>query len=125
MSEPQRPDIHVIEIRENEDGEKRAYPVTQQICDFCADIHPVWDYGCEDFVCNDVPCPFGGPFFASAGSWAACETCAEMIERGRWTRLVARMSISGRINPSWSASIVAEFSHYKHEGRVPHDASHS
>jgi hypothetical protein len=53
-------------------------------CDFCSfkDVSGGTAYGCKDFV--------AGSTSGSLGAWLACRTCAQLIERGRWSTLARR-----------------------------------
>lgn len=44
------------------------------LCDFCKRPNPTWEYPCKDFIMLEVR-------WGSQGSWAACEDCAEFIEK--------------------------------------------
>lgn len=48
------------------------------MCDFCSSEDPRWEYPAKTFT---IPGPGGQPY-TSAGAWAACESCAALIERG-------------------------------------------
>lgn len=49
----------------------------QEVCDFCADPNPAWEFDCEDF---DIEHELG-PNQHLVGAWSACEPCKNMIER--------------------------------------------
>lgn len=79
---PNKPAVHITRVLE-EDGRLVRAPVTSEICDFCGDRNPAWDYDCADFVIDDLK-------FASTGGWAACEECSSAIEAGAWNLVVDR-----------------------------------
>jgi hypothetical protein len=58
-------------------------PTGTLICDFCSDPRIVKDYNCSDFIVEDTG-------LGSAGKWAACARCAEMIDRGDKEALTQR-----------------------------------
>jgi len=64
----------------------------QPQCDFCDSKDVQWTYPCQDFgvvgVNTDTGTNVG--LLGSAGAWAACETCAALIEAGRWQALAER-----------------------------------
>ena len=65
----------------------------KDLCDFCSNKTPVWDYECPDFLVSrdPMPEPFRGDLVESSrGDWAACEGCAQLIEQKAWDRLVQR-----------------------------------
>ena len=87
MSEPRWPRIHITRtVREGERTFRE--PVTSPVCDFCGDAYPAWDYDCHDFVIPDVD--------ASAGGWAACTPCSDMIEADDWEGVFERGASAGR-----------------------------
>ncbi len=47
-------------------------------CDFCGSEDVMWLYPAKDFDYIMVD----GETYRSLGEWAACETCADLIERG-------------------------------------------
>ena len=51
------------------------------VCDFCADLDPVWNFDCERI---EFP---GGVQTVSVGAWLACEECAGLILAGKWREL--------------------------------------
>lgn len=53
------------------------------LCDFCSEPAPTWIY-----PCSDVMTPI--ETLGSVGAWAACDTCAEMIEGRRVHQLANR-----------------------------------
>jgi len=53
-------------------------------CDFCLADDPRWDIPARTFVYD------GAPGAGSDGDWAACDACAELIRRHRWTMLRQR-----------------------------------
>jgi len=65
-------------------------PTDTAVCDFCSDPRIVKDYDCPDYLI-----PVTGPDgrtveLGSAGKWAACQQCAEIIDRGDKTTLMQR-----------------------------------
>lgn len=58
-------------------------------CDFCFWRDPQWVIPVRDFSYNwaKLGMPIGG---SSVGSWAACDTCADLVNRGLWPNLVRR-----------------------------------
>jgi hypothetical protein len=83
--EPRLPGIQVIKV---EDG--FAESVTPPVCDFCGDIGPEWEYGCEDFYIEEIPSPFGGRCWASTGEFLACNECSGLIDRKSKASLLVR-----------------------------------
>jgi hypothetical protein len=60
------------------------------ICDFCSEPNPSRLFASPDFR-MDGPRPEAGlPEYRSKGGWAACSTCASMIDNGAWDRLLVR-----------------------------------
>lgn len=64
------------------------------ICDFCNAPDPVWAYECPDYeayqvrtVLADHPVVLHG---VSEGRWAACATCAALVEDKDWVSLRTR-----------------------------------
>jgi hypothetical protein len=57
------------------------------VCDFCSGRPVTWTLECGRFVLPQR----GLPPFISNGDWAACETCAGLVQHGRPVELVARM----------------------------------
>lgn len=55
--------------------------MTDEICDFCSEPNPTWEFPAENFMAN------GG---LSVGGWAACEKCAELVCNRRWLDLAER-----------------------------------
>jgi hypothetical protein len=51
------------------------------VCDFCSEADPAWVYPARDFV-------FG--ISRSAGGWAACDRCHDLIEAGDSSGLADR-----------------------------------
>jgi hypothetical protein len=58
------------------------------VCDFCADEKVVKSYPVKDFVVSITP----EAVITSAGAWAACQICADLIDAGNW-RLLLRRSV--------------------------------
>lgn len=64
----------------------RIEPLSNPVCDFCADPHPIRVYAAEDFTMmkkSALP-------QASEGAWAACKVCTELIDSHRWSELTSR-----------------------------------
>ncbi|MBX9601361.1 MAG: hypothetical protein K2X35_10160 [Bryobacteraceae bacterium] len=60
--------------------------IQQAKCDFCSDLAPAWYYPATDFVAFEI-----GPVVSkSEGSWAACDCCHDLIERGDRAGLAER-----------------------------------
>jgi hypothetical protein len=73
------------------------------ICDFCSSENVVKRYPAADFT---APAPFSNHVLeqVSMGDWAACPTCASLIDRGQWNTLLNRSidsfySLNGHIIP--------------------------
>jgi hypothetical protein len=62
------------------------------ICDFCNSTSPRWAYPASDFpIAITVPADGGEPHVAgSSGPWAACDTCAALIEENNYDALLVR-----------------------------------
>jgi hypothetical protein len=56
-----------------------------EYCDFCTSEKIFKLYRCTNFVFNNVPV-----FQNGSGTWAACATCAELVDAGHWTELSER-----------------------------------
>lgn len=104
--EPRLPAIHIVKI---ENGEVDV--VTSPICDFCGDIGPEWDYGCEDFVLPGVPSPFSDGDWASMGNWCVCGPCSRMIDGGLLADLSKRMLVNAppHVKPIWAIQVIKGF----------------
>jgi hypothetical protein len=61
----------------------------EPVCDFCSEPGPGWTCPARDFD-TGVPDVATGLPNASAGGWAACETCADLVRRGRRGELAGR-----------------------------------
>jgi hypothetical protein len=61
----------------------------ETVCDFCSGIPIVKDYDCPDYT---IPVKFNGKVveLGSSGQWAACQACADLIDRGNKEALMAR-----------------------------------
>ena len=62
------------------------------ICDFCSEEQPLiaFEYPCEDFdqtVGHIADIPAG---MSMQGSWLACKSCSELIERNNLSQLAVR-----------------------------------
>jgi hypothetical protein len=116
---PNKPAIHITEQYIERDGRKMLRPITSEICDFCGDATPAWDYDARDFAIPNLN-------FGSAGGWAACEQCSTWIEDDEWQKLASR-SVFGRPN-SLDTEMLRRRSLRIHQGfrenrigeRVPH-----
>jgi hypothetical protein len=80
--DPRYPAIHILRETTDEQGRRISEPVTSPVCDFCSDKGPAWDYDCLDFM---IP-----PDHASAGGWAACTPCSDLIEADDYEGLYER-----------------------------------
>lgn len=62
-------------------------------CDFCYASDPQWTLPANDFVnvdgVRDLTVP-GAPEVGSTGNWAACDECADLLNRGQWSGLFRR-----------------------------------
>ena len=57
-------------------------------CDFCDSEQPTWELPARSFI---LPGLSSGPVEdASHGNWAACDRCAQMIDRNQWNALRRR-----------------------------------
>lgn len=56
-------------------------------CYFCNCDHPKWEYTAKSFA---IAVPRLGAVWVSNGSWAACDFCRSMIERGDHAGLLAK-----------------------------------
>jgi hypothetical protein len=65
----------------------------ENICDFCSDPQIARYYECPDFVMDASR----KPELRSKGAWAACATCASLIESGNWDRLLGRAVDAQRV----------------------------
>lgn len=57
-------------------------------CDFCSDTNPAFILPTRGFKMPGLDVLPDDHM--SAGDWAACDTCAKLIERDQWNRLVQR-----------------------------------
>ncbi|MGH3985857.1 MAG: hypothetical protein ACRDTZ_00875 [Pseudonocardiaceae bacterium] len=53
-------------------------------CDFCNLDHPSFTVPARSFVTPNTG-------YGSRGDWAACATCATLIQRNQWTTLITRV----------------------------------
>ena len=62
------------------------------VCDFCNSPMIVRDYDCPDFLIPDTWSKPGSPKMdlGSKGKWAACQTCADLVDAGSRNELMAR-----------------------------------
>ena len=60
------------------------------LCDFCLAPNPTWGYPAKDFV--DFVAVEGNDVLVSTsdGTWAACEVCHDLIEKGNQAALLSR-----------------------------------
>lgn len=66
-------------------------------CDFCDSEQPTWELPARSFILpglSSAPVDSSGPVDscgpvdnASHGAWAACDSCAHLIDRNQWTAL--------------------------------------
>lgn len=110
---PQAPAIHVTRLIE-EEGETYEEAVSSPVCDFCFDQGPTWDYPCKRFTIAELG-------FGSADAWAACNTCAELIEAGDVEGLVERgLAIFGQPERRPALRKITEgFLAHRDGGRIP------
>jgi hypothetical protein len=57
------------------------------ICDFCSEPKPSHLFSVSDFTMDQTP---GLPEYRSKGGWAACSSCAALIEAENWDGLALR-----------------------------------
>ena len=75
---------YVPVFRLGEDGRlKHVVPPGGPVCDFCTDNPAAYCYPCQTFVVEAVG-------WRSVGSWAACASCAALIELGNLEELARR-----------------------------------
>lgn len=60
---------------------------TVLVCDFCAGPDPRWRYRARTFEADTL---LPGVTSISIEDWAACGSCHDLIEAGRWRRLAQR-----------------------------------
>jgi hypothetical protein len=66
-------------------------PPEGPICDFCSGKEIYADYPASDFNVWQVPKPDGSKLnINSQSDWAACKTCAELIDAESWNALLER-----------------------------------
>src|SRR5215472_8759531 len=56
-----------------------------EYCDFCTTEKVFKLYRCKNFVFNNMPV-----FQNGSGTWAACKTCAALVDAERWPELTER-----------------------------------
>ena len=79
------------------------------VCDFCLERHPVWNFGCRNFVDeNSVTLDPTLDIGVALGDWASCTRCKELIVAEEWGKLADR-SVQGQIahNPEAAAAYAA------------------
>jgi hypothetical protein len=54
------------------------------ICDFCSDPNITRDFKTRTFTFSYFP------IWGSQGDWAACDTCAALVDAGKWDELLDR-----------------------------------
>jgi hypothetical protein len=73
---------------------KRFYipePPGGPICDFCSSREIYADYPAQDFNVWQLPKPDGTKLnINSESDWAACKTCADLIDAENWDTLLER-----------------------------------
>lgn len=89
--------LHPVDMELMETNDHLPVPVTAEEiqhaethCDFCHRRNPQWvipvrNYEYENW--KKLGVPLDG---ASVGSWAACDTCADLVNRGLWSDLTRR-----------------------------------
>lgn len=96
--------VHPYSIRAGLIGEREDHvavpvpyadlPHPDTRCDFCYEVGPQWVVPANDFVdvdmIQDLTLP-NQPTVASAGDWAACDACADLISKGRWEFVINRV----------------------------------
>jgi hypothetical protein len=66
-------------------------PPEGPICDFCSDSPIYADYPARDFNVSQLPKPDGSKLnINSESDWAACKTCAGLIDANNWDALLDR-----------------------------------
>jgi hypothetical protein len=64
----------------------------REMCDFCSEHPTTRLYTCKNFF---VPRTKTALFqHESVGAWVACNTCAELVDEGRWSELTDRALIN-------------------------------
>jgi hypothetical protein len=63
------------------------FPKNGKTCDFCVQSPATKIYACRNFEWD------GSPVFGTEtkGRWAACESCAELVDAERWDQLTERV----------------------------------
>ena len=67
--------------------------VGDDLCDFCSDPNPIWDYDCPDFIVGTERQTSRNDTLyveVSRSNWAACEVCGRLIEDKQWDNLHMR-----------------------------------
>ena len=59
--------------------------ISGEYCDFCTSEKIFKLYRCGNFAVNNMPV-----FQNGSGTWAACATCAELVDADRWPELCER-----------------------------------
>jgi hypothetical protein len=78
-----------------------SFPQMHLNCDFCYAPKPTRAYQCRDFESKAM---MGN---GSTGGWAACRTCARMIDAKQYRKLAAHAANSFfRRNPEFSQHLV-------------------
>lgn len=104
----------------------------QGVCDFCSAPKPAWGYKADNFATPaEFDVPSGTEYaYGSAGGWAACDACADLIDDDAWNELferaVASLSTLSPLPPEIAAgrrlhlrTIYAQFRATKSSGRLP------
>jgi len=80
------------------------------VCDFCSDTEPRYLESAEDFDVYRAIDAQGVPEVGtSTGSWAACETCHQLVRARKWHTLERRATDAiMRKHPDFPRSKVAE-----------------
>jgi hypothetical protein len=79
--------MHGVDALENTDGLCSNCGTSVWRCDFCGKTPTAWEYPCTNFPERTLPT---GQTLWSNGSWCACKTCANLIERNQRKMLTKR-----------------------------------
>ena len=88
------PAYKILNFPEHDPDPVQARPFDERVgvCDFCAAPEPMWTYPATTFVMEHGLGGFDGS--TSIGSWAACDTCHELIEADDYPALSERGTAS-------------------------------
>lgn len=88
--------IHPLDMELGGEEDHPPVPVmpneitTDARCDFCFQPDPQWVLPVNDFPYDNLTALGLLASYGSAGSWAACDTCADFLNRGLWPNLTRR-----------------------------------